>query len=355
MKYHSLNNISDISDNEDEYFGYVNNKKYIKYFLNFPFNEWIRIVGNIYTSKVSLIDTGKEYQRAVNTFLKENIFQKFPIECEDGEKQIVLEKGIIPDFLVKDIKFSDLQSIISERNYMFQYSEDCNYIKNSPKEEKVIIVGEICTKSTSKKKEQIKKYCEYIMQKKNYILMLIFDFNYEHLFSSTRRFNNLVDLADNKIPIIFGYIPKLFREDFYKAYNIISSEEKKIQYEFETLKKKSESSEEEIHNLKDEKAILEAKVIKQREEIVKLEAQNLKNKERIDKLEAQNLKNKERIDKLEAQKIKIKEDIEKLEKLLLDKEESDEKHNEEIMELKREIEEYFKSFKELGLIKKMTD
>ena len=121
--------------------------------------------------------------------------------------------------------------------------------------------------------------------------MIIFDFNYEHLFRSTKNFKNLVDLADNQTPIIFGYIPKLFREDCYKTYNIISSEEKKIQYEkckietykkleFETLKKKSESNEEEIFKLKQENARLKAENIKNKEEINKLKAEDIKKKKK---------------------------------------------------------------------------
>ena len=205
---------------------------------------------------------------------------------------------------------------------MFQYGEYCNDLKNWPKNADVTIIGEIFNKLASKKKEQINKYIEYINRHKYHILMLILDFNYDHLFASTLNFNNLKELVYNQTPIVFGYIPKFFREDCYIAYNEIASINNKIEYknfirkeinenDFEILKKKTDSSEEEILRLKAEN------------EALKLE--NIKNKEDIDKL---------------------KTEVNKLEQKLIEKEESDKKRDEEMAKLKKITEELLNNLHE---------
>ena len=93
---------------------------------------------------------------------------------------------------------------------------------------KLDIIGEICNSLKSKKGKQIYKYTNYIKQNNNCILMIIFDFNYADLFYDTKHFSNLAPIRKEKIPVIFGYIPKLYREDCYNIYNKNESEANKV-------------------------------------------------------------------------------------------------------------------------------
>ena len=327
MKYNSLSkkNYTDNSDNDEEKFEFIKKKKYSESFLNFPFNEWIQIVKKIYSSDISL-DTGKVYQRTVNKILNQDIFRKFKMDYEDGKKVIFLKEGILPDFLIQGIKFYEFKQIIDERKYMFQYGEYCNDLKNWPENADVTIIGEICNKLASKKREQINRYDEYINRHKYHILMLIFDFNYEHLFTSTLNFSNLQKLAYNKTPIVFGYIPKLFREDCYIAYNEIASINNKIEYKNFIRKEINES----------DLDILRKKADSSEEEILRLKAEN-------EALKLENIKNKEEIDKLKTEVNKLEQ---KLEQKLIEKDESDKKRDEEMAKLKKMTEELLNNLHE---------
>jgi hypothetical protein len=248
------------------------------------------------------------------------------MDYEDGKKVIFLKEGILPDFLIQGIKFYEFKQIIDERKYMFQYGEYWYDLKNWPENADVTIIGEICNKLASKKREQINRYDEYINRHKYHILMLIFDFNYEHLFTSTLNFSNLQKLAYNKTPIVFGYIPKLFREDCYIAYNEIASINNKIEYKNFIRKEINES----------DLDILRKKADSSEEEILRLKAEN-------EALKLENIKNKEEIDKLKTEVNKLEQ---KLEQKLIEKDESDKKRDEEMAKLKKMTEELLNNLHE---------
>ena len=60
--------------------------------------------------------------------------------------------------------------------------------------------------------------------------MLIFDNNYNDLYSPTKNFRNLDSMVDFKTPVVFVYVPKLYREDCYLYYNKGKKNKEKIEY-----------------------------------------------------------------------------------------------------------------------------
>ena len=317
-------NYSDNSD-YDEDFNCITEKKYKSYFLNFPLSAWITIVGKIYNENMNEnLNLGKEYQRTVNLILSQDIFKDYNFLSEEENKAEIEKKiGLNPDFYIEKISNSNIQKILEKREYMFSYDDNFNVILELPKECTLTIIGEICSKLRAKKQSQIQSYCNFIKANKNHILMLIFDFNYENLFESTDQFNNLKDIIENNTPIIFGYIPKLFKEDCYMAYNKIAPKDKKIYYqkyiyetynlsEIDSLKKKNESSEEEINNLNSIIKAMEEENIKNKE---KLEIANKDNEKLRKELEIAN-KQKDENEKIRKKMEDLKRENEELKNLI---------------------------------------
>lgn len=161
----------------------------------------------------------------------EDIFKgkEFHYEKEDKNKDVSL--FLKSDFIAKINNYNELLDILKLRNYMFQYENLNNFTSSK---NKIYIIGEICNKLSNKSLEQIQKYCNYIHNNnKNYnnpicILMIIFDNNYNDLNLPTRKYPNSIPIKIYKTTVVFGYIPKLYLEDFYIWYNKNKKEESKL-------------------------------------------------------------------------------------------------------------------------------
>ncbi len=182
--------------------------------------------------------------------------------------------------------------------------------------------------------------------------MIIFDFNYADLFYDTKHFSNLAPIRKEKIPVIFGYIPKLYREDCYNIYNKNVSEANKVNIQkyikkicnksdFEYYKEKSDKSEEEIKDL--------YRQIQSIKEERKKEIQLLiEEKEKIKKDNEENDKKKnEEIDKIKKEKEEKENELKKTQKEKEEKEKELKKTQKEKEEMKKEKEEMEKQFLEI--------
>ena len=284
-------NYKNPSDNEDYEWVNKNNKSMYDYYKQFPFNDWIKIIKDIIDKKEE-VNTGKKYQNTVIQILLNDIFKDCELVFESKTQKLELNA----DFIVKEIYFKDLNKILSKRYYMIKYY-NLNFEQNS----KLKIIGEICNNIVNKNYSQIDKYCDCVWKNQNTVLMLIFDYSFQNLFNIEKL---EIYFKLKKIPIIYAYIPKLYREDCYQHYNNINGKNK-IEYknyikalyntmDIENLKKKSEDSEQEkikyeitIRNLNKE--------IKKKENDNKMKAITIENitKDNKKKDEEIGIKNKE--------------------------------------------------------------
>ena len=96
---------------------------------------------------------------------------------------------------------------------MFKYDINYNSLENI---DKINIIGEIKLNPDNIKKDQKNKYitlCEYcnLLYKKNeyFMVLIIYDLSYKKLWTKNLFMER---------PIILGYIPKLYKDDYLKVY-----------------------------------------------------------------------------------------------------------------------------------------
>ena len=106
------------------------------------------------------------------------------------------------------------------KDFMFKYDKNFNKLDNI---EKINIIGELKLNPDNIKNEQKNRYitfCEYanILYKKNeyFMTLYIFDISYKKFFLK----NIFIDK-----PIILGYIPKLFKNDYLELYLKLKKED----------------------------------------------------------------------------------------------------------------------------------
>lgn len=221
---------SSVSESTIEDFTWVMNDKLTKddklNYLQYPLSKWMKIVFN--PSVYAFTDEGVYYQTIVNKILSDEVFNGFNFFGEKNgiikidlkksynlDLSILKKKGINPDFFVHEIPKEKFLKLLELRNYMFISKI------NIPEHIQIIsIIGEIKSskKSFKKKKIQLKDYLNYIklanekLTKEMLILMLIYDESYNI-------FVNQKKTQSKSTQIIYGYVPKLYYEDCYKAYN----------------------------------------------------------------------------------------------------------------------------------------
>ena len=227
---------SSVGDSTKEDFSWIRKQETPKdeklEYLKYPLSNWKDIVFK--SNEFVLTDEGTYYQKIVNKILLEEVFKYFKFYPEkDGKIEIDLnkyynvdkseltKKEIIPDFFVHEIEKDKFMKLLNSRNYMFIQKL---IIPNNIK--KISIIGEIKStkKSAHKNTNQLKDYLKYIelvnkkLNDEMLLLMLVYDESY-HLFLKEKQTNS----KDANV-IIYGYIPKLYYEDCYKAFNELIDE-----------------------------------------------------------------------------------------------------------------------------------
>ena len=235
-------NTSSTDTKEDFEWIYCNkNRKLIENYSLFPLPYWKTITYDKLDKK-KLLKPGTCYQSCVNSVLKIDIFKMQTFTKETMKYKAINDDYISPDFFVQNINLNTFNKIIKERKYMFKM----NY-KIPPHIKKINVIGEIKTsKSGLKKGNQKGDYLKFAEAKSDsrtlYVVMYIFDNSYKEFFSSR---------ITDKNPVIYGYVPKLYKEDCYDNYyyvktwliDEIAKNQKNYDYVVkEFLKKKEESS-----------------------------------------------------------------------------------------------------------------
>lgn len=223
-----------------EDFGWVENNELEKNskldYLKYPLKKWNEIVYEQDLEKSEIREEGKYYEYIVNKIMEKDIFKDsdfhkeknsiFDFVFKDNYKidYTLLKKGnIIPDFFVHKITIEKFLRILEERKYMMIFLKN-----NIPKDKKFIsIVGEIKTSRFHAHKidNQRQDYLAFINSVNTLnnssnsdeflVMMYIYDFSFASFKKEEKDYN--VDTE----PIIYGYMPKFYREDCYKCYNDI--------------------------------------------------------------------------------------------------------------------------------------
>ena len=247
---------------EDFSWATENDLNLIEQYKRFPFEEWKKIIEKLNLNDI-LYDNKKIYQETCCKILEEHIFknEKFLPENNNQnidifpnflkEKKITyndfLFSSIKPDFIIRSIPKANFIKIFNMQDYMFKYDENFNNLDNI---DTINIIGELKLNSDNIKTDQKNRYitfCEYcnILYKKNeyFMVLYIFDYSYKK-FSSKNIFLQK--------PIILGYIPRLYKDDYLEIYhklidnNKINKNDDKYLNENKNNDKKDNKSQENI-------------------------------------------------------------------------------------------------------------
>ena len=207
-------------------------------YLNFPLEKWKNIVYDKDFNESEFHEEGNYYQVIVSKILKNDIFDG----CEFYEEkkgmmkfkfnqvyninyQALTKDFISPDFFVYRIPLDKFYNILYSRNYMLVFKNNI-----PPNKKYISILGEIKTskKLAHKKTIQRLNYINFGGQVNDFktdefmILMYIYDQSF-YLFVNELNEDSSDD-SGNKFPIIYGYIPKLYYENCFEAYNSLITE-----------------------------------------------------------------------------------------------------------------------------------
>lgn len=211
---------------EDNKFSSIDKEDYIKY----PLQKWRDLVYDPEQSEYLVHSLGDAYQSVVNKVLKDDVFKdcsffedkngmiKFNFNEKYNMSDIKFEKGFIaPDFFIYKIEVKKFFEILKQRSYMMRTS-----YKMNTKIKYISIIGEIkiSHKRAHKKDKQKIDYLIFTKEAKlsegeDILLMYVYDESFQ-LFKQD--LSNKLD----KPPYILCYIPKLYKEDCYHAFNKIA-------------------------------------------------------------------------------------------------------------------------------------
>ena len=210
---------SSSSSNGPEDFDWVNdedNKNKMLQFSNFPMSYWKTIIedGDAKDKSPEQIKPGTFHHEIINTILQNDIFEGLKFRADTLKYKPMKTEEISPDFYIENIDPELFANIIKERSYMFRM----NYIIPSTIK-KINIIGEI--KSSKSGLSDLKQKNGYIdFAKKNttkeilYFVMYILDHSFRDFYSAN---------PSKSLPIIYGYIPKVYKEDTYSTFQTILS------------------------------------------------------------------------------------------------------------------------------------
>ena len=216
-------------DSAPEDFNWVKDKNYpakIKEdYLKYPLEKWREMVfePKVNDSNSFILHPGDIYEDRVNKVLKFDVFKDFEFyEDKNGlfnfnlskyykvDKDKLTKEFIIPDFFVHRIEAKKIKELLDKRSYMMKYSNKIN-------KEYISIIGEIKSSHHQAHKNSPQKI-DYITFIKNadskdeeLLIMYVYDESYQ-LFQK--------DIAKkNKPNFILCYIPKLYADECYSAFN----------------------------------------------------------------------------------------------------------------------------------------
>ena len=269
----------------DKDFKIENKKDYLKY----PLNLWREIA---YEPNVNIFSMGKYYESRVNKVLKNDVFKSFEFfKIKNGvfkfnlmnhynvDKSELTKNFIVPDFFIHKIEVEKFNELLEKRKYMMRTFQKLNTNKKY-----ISIIGEIKTSRNSvfKSSNQRKDYIKFIQianssKEEELVLMYVYNESYK-LFKEDSVTNK------DKIFLIICYIPKLFEDDCYKAYNDIIKKYKLDAKEIDLTKKLNKITKEDL--IKELNALKkELNELKEELNELKEELNALKNKiERIKKV-----------------------------------------------------------------------
>ena len=218
-------------DSAQEDFKWVKDKNYpseIKNeYLKYPLDNWRKIVFDPKLNKSFIHHPGNIYESKVNKVLKSDVFDGFEfyedkkgvlnfklMESYGVDKNKLEKEFIIPDFFVHRIKVEEFKELLKNRSYMMGFggkiTENVKYIS---------IIGEIKSshhqahKNTSQKRDYISFIKNANLIDEQLLLMYIYDESYK-LFKK--------DINEKREEnIILCYIPKLYADECYNAFNNI--------------------------------------------------------------------------------------------------------------------------------------
>ena len=243
MEEDSSSFISSSSQEAIEDYNWVTDKNFLsenkKDFLKYPLNNWKEIAFDPNLSKSLIYSQGDLYESRVQKVLKNDVFKDFIyLESKYGKIDFdlykyyhvapneLLKEYIVPDFFVHKIEVAKFNEFLENRKYMIR-----TFQKIDSKKKYISIIGEIKLNHSKafKNNDQRKDYITFIQKAKSpeeeLALMYVYDESYK-LFKEDK------PKKTDKIFLILCYIPKLYFEDCYKAYNKIienlNSDEKKI-------------------------------------------------------------------------------------------------------------------------------
>ena len=221
---------------DDENFSNSNKRDFLKY----PLNEWKNFVFDKNQSNYLILEEGKLYQDIVNKILEKDFFKDFNYYKEKSEMiktrfdNYQANVDIKPDFFVHKIKKEKFIELLEKRNYMmtlnYKIDESVKYIS---------IIGEIkLNHNQLLKKRKRKLYFKFIKNAKieegeKFLLMYVYDESF-NLYEEDNK--NL----SHEQPIIYCFIPKLYKGNCYGIFNGLSDKlnENIIKSNFGDLKEK---------------------------------------------------------------------------------------------------------------------
>ena len=205
----------------------ITKENYIKY----PLKKWRELVYDPKHNEYLVHSFGDTYQSVVNKVLKDDVFKdcsffedkngmiKFNFNEKYNMSDIKFEKGFIaPDFFIYKIEVKKFFEILKQRSYMMRTSYEMN-----TKIKYISIIGEIKI-SHKRAHRKDKQKADYLIFTKDaklsegevILLMYVYDESFQ-LFKQD--LSNKLD----KPPYILCYIPKLYKEDCYHAFNKVAN------------------------------------------------------------------------------------------------------------------------------------
>lgn len=225
-----------------------------KDFLKYPLKEWKEIA---YDKDSYLTDEDIDYQADVAKILEQDLFKDYEFYKEKNGKmdfefnkvyekpfQSINKNFIAPDFFVYKVPTKKFFDLLKCRNYMLTYK-----YKIPDNQQFISILGEIKSmpKSAYKSIVQRKAYINFVQDvnnlKTNEFMVLLYIYDHSFcLFKNEINYN--AKISEEHLPIIYGYIPKLYYEDRNEVNNIeiisLENEKELLENEIESLQKENE-------------------------------------------------------------------------------------------------------------------